>query len=351
MGKKYFEKKGLEIYNKLFGTAREYEKHRDQHLSMESRNMITIALLAALGRDHELKRQIKSAINIGIDKQIITEIITHVAHYAGWPAGQKGISIAQNAFEEKSLCEAKSSAEKRIVFCDFDGTITTRETFEGMFRIFVPHDAEKILKEIKDGAVSIRNGVKELLSKIESIYLDKIKKYYRECANIRNGFKIFIEFLSSNEVDFVIISGGLKEMVEVVLEEYGLIKWVNDKNIYGASVDDQGKYLDADCDFKDCQCLDSGELVPKVSAIKDYIVRNYKDAQLELVFIGDGQTDEIAAKSLAGSPGYAHYLSGYAKSSIVFARDALSESLKRDPYFYWNDFNDIHRCLAQRWQL
>ena len=369
MKRETIEKKFLELYKKLFGTAEQGDKDKNtgfdcitmkdsasnvwgmgEQLSVESRSMIKMALLAALGKDHELKKCIRGTVNTGIDKKTINGIMAIVAHYAGLSAGQKGVEIAQKAIEEKSLCKAKSSAEKRIVFCDFDRTITTQETFEGMFRIFAPHDADKILNEVKNGTKSIKFGVKELLKQIKPIYFDDIKEYYIECAKIRKGFKAFLKFLSSNNVDFVIISGGFKEMVWEVLKKYDLLKLVNYNNIYGATVYCRCGHLDACCDFNGCD-FESDELVPKISAIIDYIIKNNNGRQLELVFIGDGKTDEIVAKSLVGSPGYAHYLSGYAKSSVVFARDELSELLKSDPYFSWDDFTDIQKCLARRWQL
>ncbi len=51
--------------------------------------MITVALLAALGRDRELARHIEGALNLGITPDEIIEIMIHVAHFM--PDGQRGI--------------------------------------------------------------------------------------------------------------------------------------------------------------------------------------------------------------------------------------------------------------------
>lgn len=65
--------------------------------------MITISLLAAQGRNEELEKHLKGALNSGISLEKIREIMVHVAHYAGWPAGHNGESIAKKVFKEINL--------------------------------------------------------------------------------------------------------------------------------------------------------------------------------------------------------------------------------------------------------
>jgi len=65
--------------------------------------MITVALLAALGRDRELKRHIEGALHQGIAPEQIIEVMVQVAHYAGWPAGHNGQRIAQEVFKERTI--------------------------------------------------------------------------------------------------------------------------------------------------------------------------------------------------------------------------------------------------------
>jgi 4-carboxymuconolactone decarboxylase len=66
---------------------------RDEKLSTADRSRITVAMLAALGRDSELKTHIKGALHQGIDCEELEEILVHVAHYAGWPAGHRALDI------------------------------------------------------------------------------------------------------------------------------------------------------------------------------------------------------------------------------------------------------------------
>jgi alkylhydroperoxidase/carboxymuconolactone decarboxylase family protein YurZ len=57
--------------------------------------MITVALLAAQGRDDEFKTHLEGAANQGISAIQIEEIMIHVAHYAGWAAGHHGLAAAK----------------------------------------------------------------------------------------------------------------------------------------------------------------------------------------------------------------------------------------------------------------
>ena len=69
-------------------------------ISLKERSMITVALLAAQGRNEELESHIRGALHQGISKEQVLEIMIHVAHYAGWPAGNNGQRIALKVFEK-----------------------------------------------------------------------------------------------------------------------------------------------------------------------------------------------------------------------------------------------------------
>jgi len=68
--------------------------------------MITVALLAAQGRDDELRSHLEGASNQGISATEIEEIMIRVAHYAGWAAGHHGLAAAKT--KVRSLDSAPS---------------------------------------------------------------------------------------------------------------------------------------------------------------------------------------------------------------------------------------------------
>jgi 4-carboxymuconolactone decarboxylase len=67
----------------------------DDTLDRETRSLITIAILASLGRTEELAMHVRASQNIGVPAKKIAEAMHHVAIYAGIPAANTGIKIAK----------------------------------------------------------------------------------------------------------------------------------------------------------------------------------------------------------------------------------------------------------------
>jgi 4-carboxymuconolactone decarboxylase len=72
-------------------------------LSRAHRSMITIAMLIALGRPHEIRVHVKGAIANGVTREEISEIIMHSAIYCGVPAAVDGYRQASAMLEELGL--------------------------------------------------------------------------------------------------------------------------------------------------------------------------------------------------------------------------------------------------------
>lgn len=104
--------RGQEFYERVFGRRKsEFDDllddftidhlfanvwSRDARLSTVDRSKITVAMLAALGREKELKTHINGALHQEITYEELEEIMVHVAHYAGWPAGHRGLDILRD---------------------------------------------------------------------------------------------------------------------------------------------------------------------------------------------------------------------------------------------------------------
>lgn len=70
------------------------------HLDRRTRSMITVALLAGLGREHELALHIRAMRRTGASASDLTELMLHVAVYAGVPAANAALRIAKQVAEE-----------------------------------------------------------------------------------------------------------------------------------------------------------------------------------------------------------------------------------------------------------
>ncbi|MTH77147.1 4-carboxymuconolactone decarboxylase [Paracoccus aestuariivivens] len=69
-------------------------------ISPRERSMLTIALLAGLGNDHELAMHIRATANTGASKEDVLDALLHVAIYAGVPRANHAIKIAKETFAE-----------------------------------------------------------------------------------------------------------------------------------------------------------------------------------------------------------------------------------------------------------
>lgn len=69
-------------------------------LSPRDRSLITVASLVSLYRINELPFHLKKALENGISKDELIELITHLAFYSGWPTASTALPIARRVFEE-----------------------------------------------------------------------------------------------------------------------------------------------------------------------------------------------------------------------------------------------------------
>lgn len=69
-------------------------------LPRKTRSMLNIAMLAALGKSHELKLHTKAALGNGVTRDEIKEILLQVCGYCGIPAGFEAFRIARDVFAE-----------------------------------------------------------------------------------------------------------------------------------------------------------------------------------------------------------------------------------------------------------
>lgn len=68
-------------------------------LAIEQRSLITCCLLAAAGRDVELRLHVRGARHLGVERDVLEAAVTHTAHYAGWPAGASGLRVVAEVWE------------------------------------------------------------------------------------------------------------------------------------------------------------------------------------------------------------------------------------------------------------
>ena len=69
-------------------------------LPRHTRSLVTIAILLALGREDELRMHLRACFNNGVTKDELKELILHSSLYAGLPAANAAMHLAQEVFKE-----------------------------------------------------------------------------------------------------------------------------------------------------------------------------------------------------------------------------------------------------------
>ena len=64
-------------------------------LSKRDRSVATVSALVAMNRTEQLPFHIQRAIENGVTKEELVEVITHLAFYSGWPTAMSAMMIAK----------------------------------------------------------------------------------------------------------------------------------------------------------------------------------------------------------------------------------------------------------------
>lgn len=111
----WFEMRGAAVAQTALDQAAQHEMTRDlrqflfEHcfaavwarpgLERATRSIITISVLAALGRMEELKSHIRMGLNNGLTREQLKELFLHVGVYAGAPSAVAAVRAAMEEFE------------------------------------------------------------------------------------------------------------------------------------------------------------------------------------------------------------------------------------------------------------
>ena len=99
---------GEDFVTKALGNVTDFTKPLQQHitraawgdvwqregLDLKTRSLITVAMLTALGKQHELKGHVRGALNNGATVAEIQEVLLHATIYCGVPAAVEAFRAA-----------------------------------------------------------------------------------------------------------------------------------------------------------------------------------------------------------------------------------------------------------------
>lgn len=70
-------------------------------LDTHTRHLITLAVLAALPREHELELHLRATVNTGVTPEELREVLMHIAVYAGVPVSNRALQLAKKVLAEQ----------------------------------------------------------------------------------------------------------------------------------------------------------------------------------------------------------------------------------------------------------
>ncbi|UHA73008.1 2-hydroxy-3-keto-5-methylthiopentenyl-1-phosphate phosphatase [Paenibacillus sp. 481] len=180
-----------------------------------------------------------------------------------------------------------TTRRKRVIFCDFDGTITANDNIVALIKHYSPDGWEVIVKDIIEERKPIRQGVGELFALLPSSLRDEAISQAIAQAQIRDGFAEFIQFCADEDIEFYVTSGGIDFFVYPLLEPFGIPR----ERIYCNGSDFSGERIRITWPHA-CEEPCTNEC----GMCKTTIVRRFPASEYERIVIGDSVTDFAAAK-------------------------------------------------------
>jgi 2,3-diketo-5-methylthio-1-phosphopentane phosphatase len=112
---------------------------------------------------------------------------------------------------------------KRVIQCDFDGTLTIGEVSQLLLEEFAEGDWQSFTKRYKEGYISVQacNIIQFAMIKTdENTLTDFLTKSGR--VEIRPGFQELFRYCAEKTIDIAIVSNGLKLYIDTILKNLGI---------------------------------------------------------------------------------------------------------------------------------
>ncbi|HWU01989.1 MAG TPA: carboxymuconolactone decarboxylase family protein [Novosphingobium sp.] len=69
-------------------------------LDRRSRSILNLGMIAALGKSHEFKAHVRGALNNGLTREELREVLMQISVYCGVPAGVDSFRLAREVLDE-----------------------------------------------------------------------------------------------------------------------------------------------------------------------------------------------------------------------------------------------------------
>ncbi|MCL2842569.1 MAG: MtnX-like HAD-IB family phosphatase [Oscillospiraceae bacterium] len=215
--------------------------------------------------------------------------------------------------------------EKNLVLvCDFDGTITTKDSNDLLFETLGNAESAQIEADFIAGRTNNREAMKQHFE-VMRIGLEEYHKFLDAHLCIDPTFDTFLEQVRSREIPLYIVSGGFHQAIERVLGEERLhgVKVLANNLVGDTRLTTSFATVRPDCDKPFGPCCNCKR------AVMEQIRQTMDDSTI--IYVGDGLTDRCAMEG----------------ADALFAKDALAAYCETEgiSYIPYADFAEITNYL------
>lgn len=203
-----------------------------------------------------------------------------------------------------------------IVVCDFDGTITKKDTINDFLDRFADKKWLEIEEDWISGKISTCDAMHSQFGMIKGM-TEEIFDNFFETVQIDNYFQDFYNLCKARNIKITIVSDGFEYFIKKILSKYE----INDIDIYSNHFEYNGGNFIMEFPYKNTQCQ-RGAGTCKCSFIK-----NFKKDYNRVIYIGDGASDFCPAS----------------KADFLFAKDRLLEYCEKNNIscVKYTNFNEV----------
>lgn len=217
-----------------------------------------------------------------------------------------------------------SAPQHRLrVFIDFDGTISTIDTGEEIFRRHGKRpEVDTIIEQIREKVITAKDGWAKLFAHAPGLSLGDIQALADDIP-VDPTFHPFVDFLRERKIPFYILSDGFENYIRAILEREGLTDIPVFSNRLIATRENavipKFPYTDEECtDCANCK--------------RNHVLEQSADEEFT-IYIGNGSSDTCPAQFC----------------DFVFAKDDLLKFCNREKIscFSYSSFADVQAVLTQ----
>jgi 2-hydroxy-3-keto-5-methylthiopentenyl-1-phosphate phosphatase len=207
-----------------------------------------------------------------------------------------------------------------LIVVDFDGTITERDTLDQMVRRHAPALYDEVEEDLHAGRISLRECIRREFEAIRGDH-DQIVAEAVDEARVRAGFAEFVEAARAAGHRVVVVSSGFESVIRPVLARAG----AGDVEVLAHEVRFTPEATEVEFRHGD-RCDVCGQ------ECKRSVVRELRDGNGSVVYVGDGYSDRCAALD----------------ADRVFARRTLAAYLDDEGVGYqpFDDFVQVREALG-----